>query len=155
MSMRTDRGITLLISIIITATLLLVATAIANIALKQLIIASSGRESQYAFYAADTGIECAIYWDVQNPSGFSAFSTSTASYINCNQNASNPANPSPSLVGGTITSNFTITFLPDPYCAKVSVTKNDDGTTIIESLGYNTCDTSNSRRVERAVRVTY
>lgn len=155
--MKKERGITLLIAIIITGTLMLVATAIANIALKQATIAASGRESQYAFYAADSGAECALFWDVKNSSGISAFATSSPSNINCNQDQNNPSNPSPSLVGGSLDgkSTFTIRFLPDPYCAVVTVTKPSDGTTKIESLGYNTCDTTNPRRVERAVRVTY
>jgi Tfp pilus assembly protein PilX len=155
--MKKERGITLLISLIITGTLLLVATAIANIALKQATIAASGRDSQYAFYAADSGAECALYWDVKNPTGISAFATSTVTTINCNQNLSNPSNPSPTSVGGSMTgvSTFTLKFLPDTYCAVVTVTKANDGTTKIESLGYNTCDTTNPRRVERAVRVTY
>jgi Tfp pilus assembly protein PilX len=155
--MKREQGITLLISLIITGTLLLVATAIANIALKQATIAASGRESQYAFYAADSGAECALYWDVKNPTGISAFATSTVTTINCNQNLSNPSNPTPTSVGGSMSgvSTFTLKFLPDTFCAVVTVTKDNDGTTKIESLGYNTCDTTNPRRVERAVRVTY
>ncbi len=156
-SMKNDsRGFTLFIAILITGTLLLVSMAIINLSVKEAFLTGSTRESQYAFYAADTGTECAIYWDVGNPSGISAFSTSSASTIFCNKDTTfNPNNPVPSSVGGASVSNFTITFLPQPYCAKVTVTKNADMTTKIESLGYNTCNTSDPRRVERAVRVTY
>ncbi len=150
-----DGGFTLFIAIIITATLLLVSVGITTLAVKGNFLTSSSRESQYAFYAADTGAECAIYWDVKNSSGYSAFSTSTGSTIFCNQDASNPSNPSPSIVGGSSISSFTLTFNPDPYCAVVTVTKNANYTTKIESLGYNTCNSSNPRRVERAVRVSY
>lgn len=139
-------------------TLLLVSMGMINIAVKQAFLSSASRESQNAFYAADTGAECAIYWDVKNPTGFSAFSTSTGSTISCNADAANTSgktNPVPNVVGGNSQSTFTMTMLPDPYCATVTVTKLNDGTTRIESLGYNTCDSSNPRRVERAVRVTY
>jgi len=148
-----ERGITLLISIIIMGTLLLVASAISNIALKQSTLSSTNQESQFAFYAADSGAECAIYWDVKNPPGYSAFSTSTGSQITCNKDAQNPSNQFG--VGGSNSSTFTMTFLPDPYCARVVVTKADDGTTQIQSYGYNTCDTGSPRRVERAVKVSY
>jgi len=149
-----NRGFTLFIAIIMMGVLLLIAAGIINLAVRQIFISTSARESKYAFYAADTGIECVLYWDVQNPSGISAFSTSTGSTIYCNKDANNPGNEW--VVGGSYTSVInSITFLPDPYCAIVTVTKNLTGGTKIESLGYNTCDTSNSRRVERAVRAIY
>lgn len=43
--------------------ILAVGVSIISIALKQLQISTVGRESQYAFYAANTGAECALYWD--------------------------------------------------------------------------------------------
>src|SRR3989344_1082311 len=142
-----NKGFTLFIAIIVAGTLLLIATGITGLAVKQSLISSTGRESQYAFYVADTGMECALYWDVQNSSGISAFSTSTGSVINCNnQNMT---------VGGTSVSTFTLNLDPDPFCATVTVTKNPNNTTRIESKGYNTCDPLNPRRVERAVRAVY
>jgi Tfp pilus assembly protein PilX len=158
----TNEGFTLFVAVIIVATLLLVATGIASISVKENFLTSASRESQYAFYAADTGAECAIYWDVKNTTGLSAFATSTSSTISCNHDSSNNFNPVNTLgdshfaiVGGSSVSTFTLTFLPDPYCATVTVTKASDNTTKIESAGYNTCDTTNPRRVERAVRVSY
>jgi Tfp pilus assembly protein PilX len=152
-----QKGFTLFIALVITATLLLISTGIVALAVRESFLTTASQDSQYAFYAADTGIECAIYWDVKNPSGFSAFATSTSSTISCNQDSNNPNNPAPpqNIVGGSSQSSFTITFLPQPYCATVTVSKPADGSTKIESLGFNTCDTSNPRRVERAVRVTY
>lgn len=142
-----QKGFTLFISMVVTGTLLIVASGIINLAVKQAFISSSARESQHAFYAADSGMECAIYWDVKNASGYSAFSTSTSSQINCNNQVM--------TVGGVVSSSFSFNFDPDPYCTIVTVTKNANGSTLIESKGYNTCSGSTSRRVERAVRVTY
>jgi Tfp pilus assembly protein PilX len=88
-----NQGFTLFIAIVVTGTLLVISTGIINIALKQSSISGSGRESQNAFYAADTGMECALFWDVKNPSGNTAFATSTGSIIFCNKDASNPAVP--------------------------------------------------------------
>ncbi|MDB5266609.1 MAG: seg [Parcubacteria group bacterium] len=153
-----DRGITLLIAIIITGTLLLVALGIANISRKESILTSSARSSQLAFYAADTGVECALFWDVKNPTGYSAFATTTTTTISCNQTPQNLTNPNPAVVGGNPSgvSTFGLTFLPNPYCTTVVVTKDPStGATIIDSHGYNTCDTNDPRRVERAVKVTY
>ena len=143
------------VAMIIMGTLLLIATGVASLAVRQGLISSIGKESQEAFYAADTGIECALYWDVGNPSGISAFATNTpASLVFCNKDASNLTNEW--LVGGASVSTINrINFLPDPFCAIVTVTKAPNGSTLIESKGYNTCDASSSRRVERAVRARY
>lgn len=149
-----NNGFTLFIAMIVAGVLLLITAGLSNLSIGQAFISSSGRESQYAFYAADTGIECALYWDVGNPSGISAFSTSTGSTIFCNKDANNQGNQW--SVGGSSTSIINrINFLPDPYCAIVTVTKGLNGSSKIESRGYNTCDLSNPRRVERAVRVLY
>jgi Tfp pilus assembly protein PilX len=152
--LQSQRGFTLFIALVITAVLLLISTGIVALAVRESFLTVASQDSQYAFYAADTGIECAIYWDVKNTSGFSAFATSTASSIYCNQDANNPANQF--TVGGSPEPTpFTMTFLPQSYCATVTVIKNNIGGTEIDSLGYNTCDDTNPRRVERAVKVTY
>ena len=145
-----NRGFTLFIAMVVMGVLMLIAAGVASLAVRQSRIAYSARESQFAFYAADTGIDCAIYWDISNPSGSSAFATSSSSSISCNETSA--------TVGGSSQSTFSFDLSPDPYCVEVTVTKEyDDGTlvTTIESLGYNTCDTDNPRRVERAVRATY
>lgn len=149
-----EKGITLFIAIVITGSLLLIATGMVNLAVRQSLISGSGRDSQMAFYAADTGMECALFWDVKNPSGQSAFATSTGSTIYCNRDGNNQNNQW--VVGGASLSVINrINFLPDPYCAIVTVIKNPDGTTQVESKGYNSCDPLNPRRVERAVRASY
>lgn len=148
-----NKGFTLFIAVVLTGTLLLIASTVVSLAVRQARIADAGRQSQFAFYAADTAMECALFWDIHNPSGNTAFSPSTGTTINCNLDASNPGNSW--VVGGSSVSTITnITFLPDPYCASVTVTKDGDETTI-EARGYNTCDTSSGRRVERAVRADY
>jgi hypothetical protein len=142
------KGFTLFIAMIVMATLLLVSSTIAALAVRGSFIYSTARESQKAFYAADSGMECALFWDVKSPSGLSAFATSTVTDITCNNNAPYP-------VGGTDQSEFEISLTPSPLCAKVIVTKLANGSTIIESSGYNTCDSSSPRRVQRSVRATY
>jgi Tfp pilus assembly protein PilX len=146
-----NQGFTLFIAIIVMGTLLLVTTGLISLAVRQSLISASGRESQQAFYAADTGMECALYWDVKNPSGISAFSTTTGSTISCN-------NSSGQAVGGSSQSTFSLNLTPDSSCTSVTVRKSYQGSTLvtsIESKGYNTCDLSNPRRVERAVRAVY
>ncbi len=154
---KNQEGVTLYISIVVTSALLLVSLAIADVTMKQATLASINRDSHIAFFAADSGVECALYWDVKNISGGSAFSTTTTSTISCNGDSNNPENQN-IVVGGTGTTTFQIQFNPETYCAVVTVNKSYQGgsiQTFIESKGYNSCDANNPRRVERAVRVIY
>jgi len=168
MMKKSEKGMTLFISIAIMSILLLISFAVVNITIKSTLFATSGRDSQFAFYAADAGIECAIYHDSKfEPS---KFATSTAGSITCatqtvtTGSQTVPVNPTQSSrVGGGGAGNPTSIFYfnlnqgtnPTPACAIVSVTKNVNGTTFIRSRGYNTCDTTNPRRVERGIEVTY
>jgi hypothetical protein len=149
------RGFTLLYSVLIASILLSIGLAIFNITLKEFTLSSLGRESQFAFYAADTGIECALYWDTKN----NAFDPAVPAPppIDCN-NAPRTIDTAGS--GGSIfIRRFEIDFGTDgPHCAKIVVTKDTSSgftKTTVESRGYNTCVLTNPRRVERAIRATY
>lgn len=63
-TIKDKKGFTLIFAILVSVMVLAVGTSIINISLKQVILSSSGRESQFAFYAANTGMECALYWDL-------------------------------------------------------------------------------------------
>lgn len=166
------RGITLFIAVSVTGILLFIAFAVTNIALKGTLFASSGRDSQFAFYAADAGMECALYWDSRfEPSKFDI--TLGGSPITCSGTSASPysmttgqpilGTTTTTRIGGggvgtrTSTFGFTLNYGVNavPHCAIVTVTKNADGTTYIKSRGYNTCDINNTRRVERGIEVTY
>ncbi|MFZ2151798.1 MAG: pilus assembly PilX N-terminal domain-containing protein [Minisyncoccia bacterium] len=67
------KGFVLAFSLLISSIVLVLALGIFNILLKQIILTSSAKDSQIAFYAADAGAECALYWDThtsRDPSGF-------------------------------------------------------------------------------------
>lgn len=145
------KGFTLLISIVVTSMLLLVSFVVANIAYKQLVLANSNQESQYAFYNADSGIECAVYWDFRN--GTTAFATATTASILCNGQTINNMGGGGN---GNATSTFTLNFSPPGKgCVTVAVGKHNNSLTIIESRGYNTCSPGSTRRLERAEKLTY
>lgn len=58
-----QKGFTLLLAALISSIVLAVGAAIFGIAQKQVMLSALGRDSQFAFYAADTIAECALYWD--------------------------------------------------------------------------------------------
>lgn len=160
-------GMTLFMAVTIMAILLFISFAVVNIAIKSTTFANLGKESQYAFYAADAGIECAIYWDRFTPSKFDIDTPGSpifcADLTPISTGGAIPGTSTTAFIGGGGPGNRTSRFgfnlnqgsNPMPYCAIVTVTKNADGTTYIKSRGYNTCDTNHPRRIERGVEVTY
>lgn len=62
------RGFTLFYAVLVASLLLAVGLAIFNITFKGLILSSDARESQNSFYGADTGLECALFWDLKHSS---------------------------------------------------------------------------------------
>ncbi len=170
-----ERGFAMLFAVLVSSVLLSIGISIFNLTVKDLLLSSSGRESQFAFYAADTGVECALYWDFR---GANVFATSTDDTVrtpsdpDCVNTLSNiqPVDVTNyiSRTPTTAVTRFEIT-IPNldangdsaPYCAIVTVTKSAAVAggvieTTIDSRGYNTsCDSTNAYRVERALQVTY
>jgi Tfp pilus assembly protein PilX len=138
-----NRGFTLLLSLIVMGVVLTIGLGVYNIILKEMQISSLGRESLAAFYAADSGTECILYWDVKR--GF--VSTTTPSTIQC-------AGQTKNLQGAAINS-FTLNF-SNGSCARVTINKSDPSKTEVISYGYNVdCDSSFSRKVERGTKTIY
>jgi hypothetical protein len=153
-------GFTVLLAALIASLVLSLGISIFSIAYKSITLSTLGRDSQYAFYAADSAAECALYWDVR----FDAFATSSpAASIRCDD--PDPPNPI------TVTNNlptwpdtvFTIggatPFEIGGNCAIVTVTKSDTAPfTTIKADGYNvSCaerDT-NPRTLQRSVELNY
>ena len=65
MNMRSKRGFALLFAVFIAGLMTTIGLAIFNITIKEVTLSGTGRESQFAFYAADTGAECALYLDTK------------------------------------------------------------------------------------------
>lgn len=150
----TPRGFTLLMSVLVGGILLALGFAIFNIVSKELVLSSSGRESQFALYAADSGIECALYWDYQHD----AFATSSPQQPVC---AGAPVDDYAVTYDSgsdtyTTTFGFSLGSAQSSACTSVTVVRGQNPkTTTFISRGYNTCVTTNPRRIERAIRVQY
>ena len=138
----------MLFAVFIAGLMTSIGLAIFNIALKEVALSGTGRESQFAFYAADTGAECALYWDYKN----NIFINPPSSGIFCNgvdvalcpwvvTIKDIPANP-PDPAEKSTTTQFAIN-LPvggSAYCVEVKVKKAEQGSTkitTVESRGYN------------------
>jgi hypothetical protein len=148
---KNEKGFTILLAALVTSLVLTLGIAIFSVAQKQVVLSSLGRSSQYAFYAADTGAECALYWDVR----YDYFSTTTPTVT--------PACDGTPLTfsgsAGALPYTISYQFQPNGYCAQVTVTKSAaDPKTIIHADGFSTAcaDISLSgRTLQRSVELSY
>lgn len=162
--LKTESGVALLFSILLTSALLLVALGISQISYKETVFSLEARDSARAFTAADTGLECALYADTGG-----LFTSSSGTSYSC---AGHPVVIYPL---GTDSYTFSLRLGPD-QCSQIYVDKAVPGTTgtstmtRIEAYGYNIdqqdpgtggtppyCVTNalNPRIVTRALRVNY
>ncbi len=143
-------GFTLLFSLLILTIILSASLSIYNIVVRQLKISQVSRESSRAFYAADAGLECALYWDFKQK----VFDAPTYNIDCLGQNKIK------SMTLPASTTDFYLTFT-NGSCANVIVNKGDPVlNTIITSYGYNvgdavSCAPSNRLQVERALQASY
>jgi hypothetical protein len=146
-----ESGFTALYAVLIASLALAIALAVANIALKESLLSSAARESQFAFYAANSGIECARYWDKQGKF------VDPISDITCNNLSVTVMNLGSDPFCNPCTFNINLS----PYSATVEISKEEivPGTgiyrTLLLSRGYNTSNLNNPRRVERGLGVIY
>lgn len=156
-----QRGFTLLIAIILASVCLAVGLALADIAYKQVVLSSTARHSQVAFYRADSAMECALYYDQQfgwfNPNEFPAPSTFP---IQCQGQTITVTKTA--LSGGRIRSTFDVPCSGGGRAATVEVYKETGAGTCapgrkncLYTNGFNTCSTTDPNRFERGLRVTY
>lgn len=151
-----ESGFTILLAALVASLVLTLGVSIFSIAQKQVILSSLGRSSQYAFYAADSGAECALYWDIR----FNFFSTTTNGTIIPGCGGTSPLIFTPPTVPEN-QNIYTMEFEYEPngYCAKVSVTKNLlEPSTVIHADGFSVAcvdiDVSN-RALQRSVELRY
>lgn len=150
------RGFTLLIAVVLTSVLLSVGFALLDITYKQIVLSSTARQSHIAFYAADSAMECALYWDQQhNAFGY----TGALPSVRCGA-VDIPV--SSSVSGQTRTSTFSIP-CGTGVSAQITVYKttgsatcgSDASQSCIYASGFNTCNASDPRRIERGLKVFY
>ena len=151
-STASQSGFTILLAALVASLVLALGIAVFSIAQKQLILSSTGRNSELAFYAADTGAECALYWDMRR-AAFDPLLPVTP--LTCDGNAA-------IAVGNTGASypiSYTFSFDPNTYCVQVTVTKNTvHPRTRIHADGFSVACAdigASSRALQRSVELTY
>ncbi len=150
--MHSNRGFALVISVIITSVVLAVGIALIDIAYKQVLLSSSAKNSQYAFYNADSALECALYWD-QKSNAFDYSAPLASGSITCDTRAI--SNYASNVSGARRVTTFDIPCATGGSSATITIYKQSSGSTDLYSNGYNTCDASNATRIERGLKARY
>ncbi len=148
-----QRGFTLLIAVVLASVSLSIGMALLDIALKQVILSSSARQSQIAFYNADSVLECALYYDQHDQLDTFGYAKTSSPNISCNGVSNIPV--SFTSGSGTRERRFTVPCATGGTAGEVIITKDSDATTGIYATGFNTCNVANERRIERGLKVTY
>ncbi len=147
------RGFTLLIAVILSSVIVSVSLALLDITLKQVLLSSAATQSQHAFYNADTALECGLYWD-QKTNAFDYSNPLTGSSITCaNLNVTGFTLSVPS--SGVKKTEFSVPCATAGSLGTVTVYKSSTGKTTIYANGFNSCDASDTRRIERGLRAEY
>ena len=157
LKIKEKKGFVILFAVVVSSIVLTITMGVANIALKEVKFSTSARDSNYAFYAADTGAECALVND-KTPSYFPLPGSPTA--LAC-ANGSTPTYDTPTQtyrfivtgLGSTTTSCSIVTVKKDDYTSPPNIL-----TTIIAkgyNIGDSSCTSTNPDRIEREIRVTY
>lgn len=153
------RGFTLLVAIVFSSVVLSLALALLDIAYKQLVLSSTEKQSQIAFYIADSAIECTLYYD-QKLNAFGFASPLDSSELLCKglevQNYDTQVvSDGISGLDARITS-FSISCESGPGTeAQVIIYKASNAKTAIYASGYSSCNAGDPRRLERGLRVLY
>lgn len=148
-----NHGIALLFTLLIIGVAISLSVGVFNIILGELKIGEGARESMRAFFAADSGVECILYWDLKE----SAFVFDKEKAITCVGSSPSFTRSSQTVDGKAATvyqspASFT---LANGACVSLTVIKFSDGSSRIAALGENTCNPAATRVVQRGVEVNY
>ncbi|MBP9714886.1 MAG: hypothetical protein KBD52_00115 [Candidatus Pacebacteria bacterium] len=167
--LKNKRGFVMLFAVVLSGIIFSISLGMINISLKEINFGTSAKATNEAFFAADTGAECALFYDLVPVQSFFGLEDALATI--------NGINP---MCGGSILNieeeftgvgpwNFVVLSLGEnkKSCAKVKLTRTIDISTgdlintQIISKGYNMggdstdCSSTNNNRVERVLELNY
>lgn len=148
-----NRGIALLFTLLIVGVAISISIGVFNIILGELEIGEGARESMRAFFAADSGVECILYWDLKG----SAFVFDKEKAITCMGSSPSFSRSSQTVdeKAATVYQSSTPFILSNEACVSLTVIKFSDGSSRIAALGENICNPAASRVVQRGIEVNY
>lgn len=172
MEKNTKKGFTIFFAALVGSLALAVGISIYDLLVRELALSQVSSQSQYAIYAADTGVECALFWDFKNGNE-SAFATSTGGGASAGQgkicNGQDIFALTNSILGtgSELSVDWGSTFATTTFWLSMGTQKTDPAVmvevgkrgnpsqTTILSHGYNRYNAAGVVKVERLLQVTY
>lgn len=154
-----SKGFAMLFTVLIVSLILSIAISISNLTLKQAVLSNLAKDSQIAFYQADTAVECGLYMD-----------TTLGLFPRDVDPASDPTlfpdkfdcGGKTMVRSGSVSTDLDNYFLyefadqkPSEPCFTIAFDKIDPTPYKVMGYGYNVCNQDSPRQVERALEVKY
>lgn len=163
---KNQNGYAILFTVVIVSAVSIITAGLTSAIYKQIILSSLAKDSQSAFYQADTAGDCALYADTTEYAKFSSVQKVSSFF---------DTPDTPWSCGGLdldltirydsenlVTGYSLIPEQVDSPCFSIDVTKTITGVSPDEKIetkiiakGYNICDKTNSRTVEREIEINY
>jgi Tfp pilus assembly protein PilX len=150
---KNNDGFAMLFTVLVISIILSIALGISDLTFKQTILSNLAKDSQLAFYQADSGVECGMYYDLHMgtlPRG-TAVAQAPNQFI-CG------ANTMTIVKAQSYTDYFVyqedITTTTPCYSVTFDKTDTTTGKNIVSARGFSTC-LSTPRQVERGLKVQY
>ena len=143
-----NEGYAILFTVVIVGIISMITIGLSNAAYKQTMLSSVARDSTTAFYQADIGSECALYADkilFFSPDQSETTFSCAGHNLQFQKNVAGDFYQLLPENSGSLSKCFRIDVSKDAALAS----------TEIQSKGYNYCNRSNFRTVERGIKVTY
>jgi len=151
-------GYALIFTMLIISIVTTLGLGMASNAAKNIILSATARDSQFAFYQADTAGECALY-ATQNPSvDLTNIPTSFLCGVDVLSLGGSPLMLNiDSSTPGFFEIDPDYSSISDRPCFNITIdqTGAGSGDVIIMARGYNICDFTNPRQVERGLEIRY
>lgn len=154
-----NNGFVALFTVLLTSVILAMAVGIASISLKEIVLSSSASDGSKAFYAADSGIECLLYYERTDTPLVAPHLNDPS--VRCNDVSVIGDGPISDFEANEVY-NLEVSFGENnELCADILVKRQFTSgvlyNVLIESKGSNVpcSEDNNPKKVERTIRVTY
>lgn len=146
-----NRGYAILFAVVVIGIISMITIGLSNAAYKQMILSSVAKDSMIAFYQADMAAECALFFDNEED-----ISNRADNYtFTCANNTLTFKKDSPAVNSYLITPPSETS---TDKCFRIDITKTVTESLVsteINAMGYNICNKSSLRTVERSLKIKY
>lgn len=145
---KNNKGFALLFTIVVVSLLLAISIGISDITYKQQMLSSLAEDSKIASNQADNALECGLYYSLD------IFSDTPTNTYQCGPGATNTLTYTTDYGGSFAYASHSTLNAPCYYIKAASSTTTGTSYTL-EGHGFNVCNDTNLRKVERVETVSF